>query len=67
MTAFRLQALRAGDDVLLDGELHTVQAVSATSARLANVVGVVWGVGKTAVIRYTRLRWSWSVGCLQAD
>lgn len=41
MTASRLQALRAGDDVLLDGELHTVQAVSATSVRLANVVGVV--------------------------
>ena len=53
MTASRLQALRAGDDAsFLDGgELHTVQAVSATSARLANVVGVVWGVGKTAVIR----------------
>jgi putative transposase len=41
MTVSRLQALRAGDDVLLDGELHTVQAVSATSVRLANVVGVV--------------------------
>jgi putative transposase len=41
MTVSRLQALRAGDDVLLGGELHTVQAVSATSVRLANVVGAV--------------------------
>jgi hypothetical protein len=41
MTVSRLQALRAGDDVILGGELHTVQAVSATSVRLANVVGVV--------------------------
>lgn len=41
MTVSRPRLLRAGDDVLLGGELHTVQAVSATVVRLVNVVGTV--------------------------
>jgi putative transposase len=36
--------LRTGDDILLDGELHTVEAVSGTMVRLANVVGAVSSV-----------------------
>jgi len=44
MTVSRPRVLRTGDDVLLDGELHTVQAVSGTTVRLANVVGAVSSV-----------------------
>ena len=41
MTVSRPRMLRTGDDILLDGELHTVEAVSGTTVRLANVVGAV--------------------------
>jgi len=44
MTVSRPRVLRTGDDILLDGELHTVQAVSGTMVRLANVVGTVSSV-----------------------
>jgi putative transposase len=41
MTVSRPRVLRTGDDILLDGELHTVEAVSGATVRLANVVGAV--------------------------
>jgi transposase InsO family protein len=41
MTVSRPRLLRAGDDILLGGEMYTVQAVSATVVRLVNVVGTV--------------------------
>jgi hypothetical protein len=39
MTVSRPRLLRTGDDILLGGELHTVEAVSGILVRLANVVG----------------------------
>lgn len=44
MTVSRPRVLRAGDDVLFGGQLHTVQAVSTTVVRLVNVVGAVSAV-----------------------
>jgi putative transposase len=41
MTVSRPRRLRAGDDILLGGELHGVEAVSGTVVRLVNVVGTV--------------------------
>jgi putative transposase len=41
MTVSRPRMLRAGDDILLGGELRTVEVVSGTTVRLANVAGVV--------------------------
>jgi putative transposase len=41
MTVSRPRMLRAGDDILLGGELHTVEVVSGTTVWLANVAGVV--------------------------
>jgi transposase InsO family protein len=41
MTMSRPRVLRTGDDILLNGELHTVEAVSGTTVRLANVAGAV--------------------------
>ena len=40
MSVSRPQLLRAGDEILLGGEQHTVQAISGQSVRLVNVVGV---------------------------
>lgn len=37
MSVSRPRLLRAGDDLLLEGELHTIEAVSATEVRLVNV------------------------------
>ncbi|MGB8202413.1 MAG: Mu transposase C-terminal domain-containing protein, partial [Pseudonocardiaceae bacterium] len=39
MTVFRPRVLRAGDDIRLGGELHSVEAISGTAVRLVNVVG----------------------------
>jgi putative transposase len=41
VTVSRPRVLRTGDDILLNGELHTVEAVSGTMIRLANVTGTV--------------------------
>jgi putative transposase len=50
MTASRPRVLRAGDDIHLGGQLHTVQAVSATVVRLVNVVGTVSAVPLAEVL-----------------
>lgn len=50
MTVSRLRKLRAGDDILLGGELHTVAEVSATMVRLVNVVGAVSAVPLAQVL-----------------
>jgi putative transposase len=44
VTVSRPRVLRAGDEILLDGELHTVQAVSGTVVRLADVIGTLSAV-----------------------
>ena len=44
MTVSRPRVFRAGDDILCSGQLHTVQAVSATVVRLVNVVGMMSAV-----------------------
>jgi putative transposase len=41
VTVSRPRVLRTGDDILLNGELHTVEAVSGTAVRLADVTGTV--------------------------
>jgi hypothetical protein len=53
MTVSRPRVLRTGDDILLDGELHTVEAVSGTMVRLANVVGAVSSVPAAELLART--------------
>jgi transposase InsO family protein len=50
MTVSRPRLLRAGDDIVLRGELHGVEAVSGTQVRLVNVVGAVSVVPLAAVL-----------------
>ncbi|TDO27656.1 Mu transposase-like protein [Kribbella sp. VKM Ac-2527] len=41
MTVSRPRLLRSGDDIRLDGRLHSVETVSGAAVRLVDVVGVV--------------------------
>jgi hypothetical protein len=50
MTVSRPRLLRAGDDILLGGGLHTVEAVSGTVVRLVNVAGTVSAVPLAEVL-----------------
>ncbi len=50
MTVSRPRLLQAGDDIVLRGELHGVEAVSGTEVRLVNVIGAVSVVPLAAVL-----------------
>ena len=50
MTVSRPRVLRTRDGILVGGQLHTVQAVSATVVRLVNVVGTVSAVPLAEVL-----------------